>query len=48
MIKEKIGKVTDLIVDVKDETITKGTKLLKSAKQTAENVGGFVKDKIDM
>ena len=46
--KEKIGKVTDLIVDVKDETITKGTKLLKSAKQTAENVGGFVKDKIDV
>ena len=41
--KTKIGEVTDLVVDVKDNVVDKSTKFLKNAKEKAESVAGSVK-----
>ena len=46
--KKKIGEVTDLVVNVKDKAVTKGTELLDGAKKKVKNIGGFVKDKFNI
>tara|TARA_B100000900_G_scaffold2910_1_gene2527 strand:+ start:1862 stop:3229 length:1368 start_codon:yes stop_codon:yes gene_type:complete len=46
--KTKIGEVTDLVVNVKDKAVTKGTELLDGAKKKVKNIGGFVKDKFNI